>query len=114
MHGHDAGDRALQQIAQLIQNASRAIDLACRAGGEEFLLLLPDTGLETATHVAERIRQSIANTPVAGVGALTISIGVACKDADTVTSAEILKRADERLYVAKQTGRNRVVAQSPA
>ena len=114
VNGHDAGDRALQQIAQLIQNASRAIDLACRAGGEEFLLLLPDTGLETATHVAERIRQSIANTPVAGVGALTISIGVACKDADTVTSAEILKRADERLYVAKQTGRNRVVAQSPA
>jgi len=113
VHGHDVGDRALQHIAQLIQNASRAIDLACRAGGEEFVLLLPDTGLETATQVAERIRQSIANTPVEGVGALTISIGVACKDAETVTSGEILKRADERLYVAKQTGRNRVVAANP-
>ncbi|BBH45864.1 sensor domain-containing diguanylate cyclase [Pseudomonas sp. KU43P] len=113
VHGHDAGDRALQQIAQLIQNASRAIDLACRAGGEEFVLLLPDTSLAAATQVAERIRQSIADTPVDGVGALTISIGVACKDAVTVSSADILKRADEHLYLAKQTGRNRVVAASP-
>ncbi|WP_236237513.1 sensor domain-containing diguanylate cyclase [Pseudomonas faucium] len=112
-YGHDAGDRALQQIAQLIQNACRAIDLACRAGGEEFVLLLPDTGLEAASQVAERIRQNIAQTPVDGVGALTISIGVACKDAVTLTSADILKRADERLYLAKQTGRNRVVAASP-
>ncbi|WP_429419094.1 sensor domain-containing diguanylate cyclase [Pseudomonas plecoglossicida] len=112
VHGHDAGDRALQQIAQLIQSASRTIDLACRAGGEEFVLLLPDTDLDVATQVAERIRLSIANTPVEGVGALTISIGVACKDAETFTSADILKRADERLYVAKQTGRNRVVAVS--
>lgn len=109
--GHDVGDLALQQVAQVIRDCARTSDLACRAGGEEFCLLLPDTGLETARIVAERIRSTLSSTPIAKVGTLTISIGVACRDADTPGAEAILKRADERLYLAKGNGRNRVVAE---
>ena len=110
-HGHDIGDVALKSIAQIIANCSRAGDLACRAGGEEFCLLLPDTDLDTASEIAERIRAMIASTEIASVGILTISIGVACRGVDAPSSSVILKLADERLYMAKQQGRNRVVAQ---
>ena len=109
-HGHDVGDVALKSIAQIIANCSRAGDLACRAGGEEFCLLLPDTDLDTAREIAERIRAMIASTEIAPVGILTISIGVACRGVDAASSTAILKQADERLYLAKQQGRNRVVA----
>jgi len=108
--GHDAGDVALQQIAQIIQHCSRTGDLACRAGGEEFCLLLPETDLDEAHEIAERIRSTVASTHIAQVGALTISIGVALRGADTPTAESILKRADERLYLAKHAGRNRVVS----
>lgn len=110
-HGHDIGDVALKSIAQMIASCSRTGDLACRAGGEEFCLLLPDTDLDTASEIAERIRAMIASTEIAPVGILTISIGVACRGVDAANSAAILKQADERLYLAKQQGRNRVVAQ---
>jgi diguanylate cyclase (GGDEF)-like protein len=109
--GHDAGDVALQHIAHLISDHSREGDLACRAGGEEFCLLLADTDLETAREIAERIRSSIALSPITDIGTLTISIGVACREEDAPSSETILKRADERLYLAKNGGRNRVVAQ---
>ena len=108
--GHDVGDEALRHIARLIVSGSRAGDLACRAGGEEFWMLLPNTDLQTAQEIAERIRVSICSTPVDPVGALTISIGVACRGSETPNSRSILKQADERLYKAKDTGRNRVVA----
>ncbi|MDR0207591.1 MAG: sensor domain-containing diguanylate cyclase [Pseudomonas putida] len=108
--GHDVGDQALRHIARLIAECSRAGDLACRAGGEEFCLLLPHTDLASAGEIAERIRMTIATTPIDPVGTLTISIGVACREQETPSSQSILKRADERLYRAKQTGRNRVVA----
>lgn len=108
--GHDVGDVALQHIAGIIQSCSRAGDLACRAGGEEFCLLLPDTGLQMATEIAERIRTTIATSPLDKVGAMTISIGVACRSCAEQTSSAILKCADERLYKAKETGRNRVVS----
>lgn len=108
--GHDVGDVALQHIASIIQSCSRAGDLACRAGGEEFCLLLPDTSLQVATDIAERIRTTIAASPLDKVGAMTISIGVASRTSAEQTSAAILKCADERLYRAKDTGRNRVVS----
>lgn len=108
--GHDVGDVALQHIAGIIQSCSRAGDLACRAGGEEFCLLLPDTSLQVATDIAERIRTTIAASPLDKVGAMTISIGVASRTSAEQTSAAILKCADERLYRAKDTGRNRVVS----
>ncbi|MNM36080.1 Response regulator PleD [compost metagenome] len=109
--GHDVGDVALQHIASIIQSCSRADDLACRAGGEEFCLLLPDTSLQLATDIAERIRTTIATSPLDKVGAMTISIGVACRETTEQVSSAVLKSADERLYMAKKTGRNKVVAQ---
>ncbi|WP_442113708.1 diguanylate cyclase [Pseudomonas sp. NUPR-001] len=108
--GHDVGDQTLKQVATVIARNSRDNDLACRAGGEEFTLILPETDLQAASDIAERIRQSIATTQIVPSGSLTISIGVACRSDDTPTPEAILKRADERLYLAKQTGRNRVVA----
>lgn len=79
-------------------------------GGEEFCLILPHTPVDVAQEIAERIRSLIAVTEIDRVGALTISIGVACREEETPDAVAILKRADERLYVAKETGRNRVVA----
>lgn len=108
--GHDVGDETLKQVAAIITQGCREDDLACRAGGEEFALILPETDLQAARDIAERIRQTIATTQIAPSGALTISIGVACRSTETPTPESILKRADEHLYHAKQTGRNRVVA----
>ena len=108
--GHDAGDVALKQVAEILKQNSRANDLACRSGGEEFSLLLPDTTQETAGAIAERIRQSIAEARIPQVGKLTISIGVASKANAPMTAQQVLKRADEHLYRAKESGRNRVVS----
>ncbi|RWU19152.1 sensor domain-containing diguanylate cyclase [Pseudomonas alkylphenolica] len=113
-YGHDVGDLVLKQVASIIQEHSRAEDLACRAGGEEFTLLLPDISLATAGEVAERIRLAIATAVFEQIESLTISIGVACRSDETPTPEAILKHADELLYQAKQTGRNRVVVQTLA
>ncbi|QRY77855.1 GGDEF domain-containing protein [Pseudomonas sp. PDNC002] len=111
--GHDAGDEALRRVAAILRDSSRAADLACRAGGEEFVLLLPETSLEAASGIAERIRATVAATVMPGVGHVTLSIGVAESDAAASTSESVLKQADLRLYQAKQTGRNRVVSGNP-
>ncbi|HWD30785.1 MAG TPA: sensor domain-containing diguanylate cyclase [Pseudomonas sp.] len=108
--GHDVGDEALKQVAAIIAQCSREQDLACRAGGEEFALILPETDAQAASNIGERIRQTIASSQIVPSGPLTISIGVAWLSEETSTAAAILKRADEHLYHAKQTGRNRVVA----
>ncbi len=108
--GHDAGDVALREIAAILQENSRSGDLACRAGGEEFTLILPDAEQATAAAIAERIRASIEVREVPTVGRLTVSIGVACQQPGTETAEAVLKQADERLYRAKEGGRNRVEA----
>lgn len=108
--GHDAGDEALRRVAAVLRDSSRANDLACRAGGEEFVLLLPDTSLASASTIAERIRETIADTVIPLVGQVTLSIGVAESDAASPTSDAVLKQADRRLYRAKQSGRNRVIS----
>jgi two-component system cell cycle response regulator len=112
-HGHDAGDDVLREFAMRIKKSIRGIDLACRYGGEEFVLVMPETDLAVATMVAERLRRRIATEPFPvqdGSRSLdvTISIGIAALGkGDTV--ANILKRADAALYRAKRDGRNRVV-----
>ncbi len=112
-HGHDAGDDVLREFAIRIRKSIRGIDLACRFGGEEFVVVMPETDLAVATMVAERLRRRIASEPFPiqqGVRNIevTISIGIAALgSADN--AATVLKRADQALYRAKRDGRNRVV-----
>lgn len=111
-HGHDVGDQVLKRLAELMRRCCREGDVLCRTGGEEFLILLPKASLEVATTVAERLRKGVQDTPIEPVGAITISLGVACWDAQgDETPTDVLNRADRVLYAAKQNGRNRVVAE---
>jgi two-component system cell cycle response regulator len=114
-HGHDAGDDVLREFAVRVKKSIRGIDLACRYGGEEFVIVMPETDMAVAALVAERIRRRIAGEPFAidqGAKAIdvTLSIGLAALSATQDTGASILKRADQALYRAKRDGRNRVVA----
>jgi two-component system cell cycle response regulator len=112
-HGHDAGDDVLQDFAIRIRKSIRGIDLACRYGGEEFVVVMPETDMAVATMVAERLRRRIASEPFpiqkgTKVIEVTISIGIAALGpADN--AAAVIKRADQALYRAKRDGRNRVV-----
>jgi len=113
-HGHDAGDDVLREFALRIRKTTRNIDLACRYGGEEFVIVMPETDMAVATMVAERLRRRIATEPFTiQLGArnleVTISIGIAAINGVDDTAAAILKRADTALYRAKRDGRNRVV-----
>ena len=114
-YGHDAGDSVLREFAARVRRNIRGIDLACRLGGEEFVVVMPDTDLAKAYLVGERLRQCIAAAPFyAGerIGTLevTASVGVASLEFADDTPELILKRADQALYCAKRDGRNRVVA----
>ena len=113
--GHDAGDEVIRAFADRITNAIRGIDLACRYGGEEFLIAMPDTDVNFAHIVAERLRQDIAGDKIPVDGGrkrieVTVSIGIASTEdgAEDDNSQKLIKRADEALYAAKQSGRNRV------
>jgi two-component system cell cycle response regulator len=112
-HGHDAGDDVLQDFAIRIRKSIRGIDLACRYGGEEFVVVMPETDLAVATMVAERLRRRIASEPFpiqkgARMIEVTISIGIAALGPND-DAAAVIKRADQALYRAKRDGRNRVV-----
>lgn len=113
-YGHDAGDEVLRQFAGRLQASVRGIDLACRYGGEEFVVVMPDADLSVARAVGERLRRNISADPFpVSKGAkkldVTISVGIAMRrDGDGADT--ILKRADEALYQAKRDGRNRVVS----
>jgi two-component system cell cycle response regulator len=114
-YGHDAGDDVLRQLATRVRRSIRGIDLACRYGGEEFVIVMPETDMAVATIVAERLRRRIAAEPFTieqGKRTIetTISVGIATLDAADDDAAKILKRADQALYRAKRDGRNRVVA----
>jgi two-component system cell cycle response regulator len=114
-YGHDIGDEVLKEFASRIAANTRGIDLACRYGGEEFVVAMPDTDIAFATNIAERLRQSIETTPVKisrapGQLTITISIGIARCEGTSDTAESLLHRADQALYRAKRTGRNKVVA----
>jgi len=113
--GHDAGDEVLREFAVRLASNVRAVDLPCRHGGEEFVVVMPETSLEDAERIAERIRMHVSGAPfrVSGgkeVLSVTISIGVAATHGESDTPEHLLKRADEALYEAKASGRNRVIA----
>lgn len=115
-HGHDVGDLVLQSFADTARTQLREGDILCRMGGEEFIVLLPDTAPEQAMQVAERLRLAVSATPVeietdvvATVRlAYTASLGVARVAPDEASLEPAIKRADEGLYAAKNAGRNRV------
>ena len=113
--GHDVGDEVLREFAQRLRENVRGIDLACRMGGEEFVVVMPDTDAAVAEKVAERIRARIADAPFT-IGPdgrtipVTVSVGVSTMMRDKDTAEAMLKRADLALYEAKNGGRNRVVA----
>ncbi|MCE9648943.1 MAG: PleD family two-component system response regulator [Parvibaculum sp.] len=115
-HGHPAGDAVLKEFAQRISQNVRGVDLACRLGGEEFVVVMPDTDLSYAFMVAERLRQKVAEVAFQVDGGLTlnvtVSIGIGVTEGGEDTAAKLLERADSALYRAKRDGRNRVVAEA--
>jgi diguanylate cyclase (GGDEF)-like protein len=111
--GHEAGDYVITQIAAICQQYKRKSDLAARFGGEEFLILLPETNLAAAQRVAERMRRKIearAFSFSSNVIDATISAGVAEANSSMESVLDLIKAADRSLYMAKETGRNRVCA----
>jgi diguanylate cyclase (GGDEF)-like protein len=113
--GHLVGDQVLRGIAQEIQRTLRAYDHFGRYGGEEFMVVLPDTGIEEATALAERIREAV-KLPILPEGAegglnITVSLGVSCLSEGDESEDDIMKRADRALYCAKQAGRDQVCSE---
>lgn len=113
-YGHDAGDEILREFARRIRSTVRGADLACRYGGEEFVVVMPDTDAYSAASIAERLRGIIEAAPFAlpsgGSLQITASMGIASFTAGVETPEQLLKNADRALYEAKNSGRNRVVA----
>jgi len=117
-HGHQVGDQVLRLVAQVLTSSVKGRDLAARYGGEEFAVLLPQTDLEGARHLAEQIRSTVASSRIRlksngrHLGAITLSVGCAQYDPREALS-DLIRRADEALYEAKRRGRNRVIATPP-
>ncbi|CUX22754.1 MULTISPECIES: PleD family two-component system response regulator [Agrobacterium] len=114
-YGHDVGDEVLREFAARIRSTVRGADLACRYGGEEFVVVMPDTPMELAASVAERLRSIVEDKPfyVRSIDrelSITASLGIATSSGAFGAPDEILKQADKALYEAKHAGRNRVVA----
>jgi two-component system cell cycle response regulator len=114
-YGHDMGDEVLKEFARRIRSTVRGADLACRYGGEEFVVVMPDTDPISAAAIAERLRRIIEESPfdLPGTGltlSITASLGIATNMAGVETPEQLLKQADKALYEAKNQGRNRVVA----
>ena len=108
IHGHLAGDKVLNQIGHLIKRAVRKIDLPFRYGGDEFALILPQTGVEQAYIVAERVRERITSRMWAKGLSFTASFGLATWPGDGATADELCNAVDQALYYAKRTGGNRI------
>jgi two-component system, cell cycle response regulator len=117
-YGHAAGDEVLRELASRATNSVRSVDLVARLGGEEFVVVMPETDIVIATAVAERLRSAVAREPfVIGADgikvAVTVSIGVTAAAEGGDSREGLLKRADDALYSAKNAGRNRVVVIQP-
>ena len=118
--GHGAGDRVIAGVADILRDNLRSVDLVARIGGEEFLIALPDTTVDQARKMAERIRYIVQNTPLSiGAGKMpvgvTLSIGVALGMGADGDVNGIIERADAALYDSKSSGRNAVtLAQTAA
>ncbi|POZ61068.1 GGDEF domain-containing protein [Chromobacterium alticapitis] len=109
-HGHQVGDRVLQRFAKVLHQRARQLDTVARWGGEEFIVICPETGQIGALQLAADIRRLLQETSFAPVAAVTASIGAATLQEDD-TPDSLVHRADMRLYAAKQGGRDRVVGE---
>ncbi len=108
--GHSAGDRVLKEVVDRFTSALRPSDLVARMGGDEFVVVMPETDQDAALQIAERLRSRIGDTPVEGV-AVTVSVGAAASRPDEEEELDAtLQRADAALYEAKRAGGNRVIA----
>ena len=112
-NGHQAGDEALKITAHCLKAALRSADVACRYGGEEFCILLPQTSLSEAGVIAERMRQRVAETDFPygksqPLGVVSISVGVSTFALDIDTAEKVISAADRALYKAKSQGKNRI------
>jgi diguanylate cyclase (GGDEF)-like protein len=110
-YGHPAGDQVLREFANRCKFLVREVDLLGRYGGEELLILMPETDRNTAIHVAERLRAGVAATPIKVLDReieVTVSIGVATQDENTTQLETLIARADQAMYIAKHRGRNQV------
>ncbi|HEY9529534.1 MAG TPA: sensor domain-containing diguanylate cyclase, partial [Anaerolineales bacterium] len=110
-YGHMVGDQVLQEFAKRCSLSVREIDLVGRYGGEELIILLPETDRPTSMQVAERLLSTIADTPIKIFDkeiSVTASIGVATQDENTMDLETLIARADQAMYIAKHKGRNRV------
>jgi diguanylate cyclase (GGDEF)-like protein len=105
--GHGVGDQALIELARALEGAVRSVDLVCRLGGEEFALILPGASRELACEIGARIRTAMPDLSIHGIGAITLSIGVATGDEGT-TADELFERADAALMSVKRSGKNGV------
>jgi len=113
-NGHTTGDRVLKQLVTRVTSALRPSDLVARMGGDEFAVVMPETDLDEAQQIADRLRRRIGDTPVEGV-AVTVSIGAAASRPEEEEELEVtLQRADSAVYEAKRAGGNRVVADESA
>lgn len=113
-YGHHAGDQVLQEVVRRLQASIRFFDMVVRLGGEEFAVVMPDAPYAAALQAAERLRQTIAESPLpisVAPGALnaTMSVGVATSEHGQIAAVDLLQLADKALYLAKETGRNKVV-----
>ena len=109
--GHQAGDKILKELALLLKNQSRKMDFACRYGGEEFTIILPQADKKEAFYIAERLRENIAKHPfihqeILPKKTLTVSIGLATFPQDGSCASDLIAYADKVLYEAKKKGKN--------
>jgi diguanylate cyclase (GGDEF)-like protein len=106
--GHPSGDMVIKSIAEIIRSTCREIDFAARYGGDEFTVILPETPLSGAIQVADRIRERIASEKFPGIGNITASIGISNYPVNALSKEDLIRVADQALYVAKNGGRDRV------
>lgn len=115
-YGHMVGDEVLRNLAKAIKNIARESDIICRYGGEEIAIIAPNTSLENAIILANRLRETIKKSTMALSCAtqeeikITISLGVSSIDSEVTCKDTLIKKADESLYEAKQSGRDKVVS----
>jgi len=115
--GHDAGDMVLRELGDILIRKSRKYDIACRFGGEEFVLCLPGACREIAEKRATEIRESVKRLSLhyegRDMGVITLSVGISIYPDLGETPAELMKKADHALYQAKESGRDQVVVAEP-